>query len=243
MPFDIDIIDQIGSALCGAAQTMTWLIVCRAVQGIGGGGIMQLVQITISDIVSLQEWVSVTNPGLFLILSIFQPRQVWWFHRCHLGHSKVRLTGQVLKGSNLIDFLSVIGPLIGGVRSPHLPKRSENWSFLCTLGFYRPYKLEVVSVRILFLIRISIDAYQVLLDQFVRLICISNVCAQIGSSLLRQTDWGLIWDTFILLLKFKPPSRKTIPWPSPRIWFRWAFRDCYRCHLPAYRFQLERNDM
>lgn len=34
---------QIGSALCGAAQNMTWLIVCRAVQGIGGGGIIQLV--------------------------------------------------------------------------------------------------------------------------------------------------------------------------------------------------------
>ncbi|KAG1877930.1 MFS general substrate transporter [Suillus subalutaceus] len=49
------VIFLIGSALCGAAKTMTWLIVCRAVQGIGGGGIMQLVQITISDIVSLQE--------------------------------------------------------------------------------------------------------------------------------------------------------------------------------------------
>ncbi|KAI0082659.1 MFS general substrate transporter [Panus rudis PR-1116 ss-1] len=45
----------IGSALCGAAQSMIWLIVCRAVQGIGGGGIIQLVQITISDIVSLQD--------------------------------------------------------------------------------------------------------------------------------------------------------------------------------------------
>ncbi|KAG1756583.1 MFS general substrate transporter [Suillus paluster] len=45
----------IGSALCGAAQNMTWLIVCRAIQGIGGGGITQLVQITISDIVSLQD--------------------------------------------------------------------------------------------------------------------------------------------------------------------------------------------
>ncbi|KAG2158308.1 MFS general substrate transporter, partial [Suillus bovinus] len=49
------VIFLIGSALCGAAQNMTWLIVCRAVQGIGGGGIMQLVQITISDIVSLQD--------------------------------------------------------------------------------------------------------------------------------------------------------------------------------------------
>lgn len=45
----------LGSALCGAAQSMIWLIIARAVQGIGGGGIMQLVQITISDIVSLED--------------------------------------------------------------------------------------------------------------------------------------------------------------------------------------------
>ncbi|KIY72091.1 MFS general substrate transporter [Cylindrobasidium torrendii FP15055 ss-10] len=45
----------IGSALCGAAQNMTWLIVCRAIQGIGGGGIMQLVNVCISDIISLAD--------------------------------------------------------------------------------------------------------------------------------------------------------------------------------------------
>ncbi|KAG6370083.1 MFS general substrate transporter [Boletus reticuloceps] len=44
-----------GSAMCGAAQNMTWLIVCRAIQGIGGGGIIQLVIITISDIVPLKD--------------------------------------------------------------------------------------------------------------------------------------------------------------------------------------------
>ncbi|KAH7929620.1 MFS general substrate transporter [Leucogyrophana mollusca] len=44
-----------GSALCGAAQSMTWLIISRAIQGIGGGGIFQLVTITLSDIVPLQE--------------------------------------------------------------------------------------------------------------------------------------------------------------------------------------------
>ncbi|KAJ7097805.1 MFS amino acid permease [Mycena belliarum] len=49
------IVFLIGSALCGAAQDMTWLVVARAVQGIGGGGIMQLVNITISDIVSLED--------------------------------------------------------------------------------------------------------------------------------------------------------------------------------------------
>lgn len=32
----------IGSALCGAAKTINWLIICRAIQGVGGGGIMQV---------------------------------------------------------------------------------------------------------------------------------------------------------------------------------------------------------
>ncbi|EJU00412.1 MFS amino acid permease [Dacryopinax primogenitus] len=45
----------LGSALCGAAQNFIWLAACRGLQGIGGGGIMQLVQITISDITSLEE--------------------------------------------------------------------------------------------------------------------------------------------------------------------------------------------
>jgi MFS family permease len=34
---------------------MTWLVMCRGLQGIGGGGIIQLVQITISDITPLSE--------------------------------------------------------------------------------------------------------------------------------------------------------------------------------------------
>ncbi|KAJ7663013.1 major facilitator superfamily domain-containing protein [Mycena rosella] len=45
----------IGSALCGAAQSMTWLILARALQGIGGGGITQMIQIVIGDIVSLED--------------------------------------------------------------------------------------------------------------------------------------------------------------------------------------------
>ncbi|KAF8550441.1 MFS amino acid permease [Imleria badia] len=49
------IVFLIGSALCGAAQNMSWLIGSRALQGIGGGGIMQLSMITISDIVPLKD--------------------------------------------------------------------------------------------------------------------------------------------------------------------------------------------
>ncbi|KAJ6473279.1 major facilitator superfamily domain-containing protein [Mycena sanguinolenta] len=45
----------VGSALCGTAKSMTWLILARALQGIGGGGIQQSVQIVIGDIVALEE--------------------------------------------------------------------------------------------------------------------------------------------------------------------------------------------
>ncbi|TCD70578.1 hypothetical protein EIP91_002608 [Steccherinum ochraceum] len=57
------VIFLLGSALCGAAQNMIWLVVARAVQGIGGGGIIQMCQITVSDIVSLEDRAKYT--GLF----------------------------------------------------------------------------------------------------------------------------------------------------------------------------------
>ncbi|KAH8826585.1 MFS amino acid permease [Flagelloscypha sp. PMI_526] len=44
-----------GSALCGAAQNLPWLIACRAIQGLGGGAIIQMVNIVVGDIVSLQD--------------------------------------------------------------------------------------------------------------------------------------------------------------------------------------------
>lgn len=43
----------LGSALCGAAQNLLWLIVCRGVQGIGGGGILQIVQSTSTQLFSV----------------------------------------------------------------------------------------------------------------------------------------------------------------------------------------------
>ncbi|KAI0341072.1 iron permease [Trametopsis cervina] len=45
----------VGSALCGAAQSMEWLIAARTVQGIGGGAIQSLTSIILSDMVSLSE--------------------------------------------------------------------------------------------------------------------------------------------------------------------------------------------
>ncbi|KAJ1913696.1 hypothetical protein H4219_005099 [Mycoemilia scoparia] len=45
----------IGSALCGTAQTMIWLIVARAITGIGGGGVMAMIIIITSDITTIRE--------------------------------------------------------------------------------------------------------------------------------------------------------------------------------------------
>ncbi len=45
----------VGSALCGLAQGMTQLIVFRAIQGLGAGGLITLAQTTIGDVVSPRE--------------------------------------------------------------------------------------------------------------------------------------------------------------------------------------------
>lgn len=49
------VVFAVGSALCGASQSMNMLIGSRALQGIGGGAIMSLTQIIIGDIVPLAK--------------------------------------------------------------------------------------------------------------------------------------------------------------------------------------------
>lgn len=45
----------LGSALAGLAQSTGWLIACRALQGVGIGGAMALVQVIMADLVSPRE--------------------------------------------------------------------------------------------------------------------------------------------------------------------------------------------
>src|SRR3954454_11647591 len=49
------VIFLIGSALCGASQDMTQLVAFRAVQGLGGGGLMVTSMAAIGDVVSPRE--------------------------------------------------------------------------------------------------------------------------------------------------------------------------------------------
>src|ERR1044072_5278446 len=45
------VIFLVGSALCGLSQSMTHLIIFRAVQGLGGGGLMVTTQAVVADVV------------------------------------------------------------------------------------------------------------------------------------------------------------------------------------------------
>jgi EmrB/QacA subfamily drug resistance transporter len=45
----------VGSLLCGAAQTMGQLVACRALQGLGAGGLLPLAQTAIADLFSPRE--------------------------------------------------------------------------------------------------------------------------------------------------------------------------------------------
>ncbi|KZV94441.1 MFS general substrate transporter [Exidia glandulosa HHB12029] len=64
-----------GSAMCGAAQSFIWLVLARGVQGIGGGGVIQLVQITISDITPLEKRGTYTGliGATYGVASVFGP--------------------------------------------------------------------------------------------------------------------------------------------------------------------------
>eukprot|EP01112_Ceratiomyxa_fruticulosa_P007317 TRINITY_DN1896_c0_g1_i1.p1 TRINITY_DN1896_c0_g1~~TRINITY_DN1896_c0_g1_i1.p1 ORF type:complete len:572 (-),score=128.02 TRINITY_DN1896_c0_g1_i1:164-1879(-) len=49
------VVFELGSLLCALSQNMIWLIICRGIAGLGGGGLMSSIMITISDVVSLQD--------------------------------------------------------------------------------------------------------------------------------------------------------------------------------------------
>jgi EmrB/QacA subfamily drug resistance transporter len=73
--FGCMILFLVGSALCGAAQNITWLIIARGVQGLGGGGLIGLAFVVIGDIASPRDrgkYAGILG-GMFALASVFGP--------------------------------------------------------------------------------------------------------------------------------------------------------------------------
>jgi EmrB/QacA subfamily drug resistance transporter len=80
------VIFLIGSALCGAAGSMTQLIAFRAIQGLGGGGLMVSAQAAIGDVVPPRErgkWVGLFG-AVFGVSSVAGPL-IGGFFTTHLS--------------------------------------------------------------------------------------------------------------------------------------------------------------
>jgi len=69
------VIFLVGSALAGAAQSMSWLILTRGIQGLGGGGLMVLTIAVIADVIPPRERGRYTGlfGGVFAVSSIAGP--------------------------------------------------------------------------------------------------------------------------------------------------------------------------
>lgn len=71
----------IGSIIGGLANDMTWLIIGRAVQGLGGGGLMIMAQAIIADVVPARErskYMGIMG-GVFAFSSVAGPLLGGWF--------------------------------------------------------------------------------------------------------------------------------------------------------------------
>ena len=71
----------VGSVVGGLAQDMTWLIIGRAIQGLGGGGLMILAQAIIADVVPVRErskYMGIMG-AVFGLSSIAGPLLGGWF--------------------------------------------------------------------------------------------------------------------------------------------------------------------
>ncbi|WP_226967163.1 MDR family MFS transporter [Streptomyces phaeolivaceus] len=71
----------VGSVIAGAAQDMTWLIIGRAVQGLGGGGLMITSQAIIADLVPPRQRAKYMAPigAVFGLSSVAGPLLGGWF--------------------------------------------------------------------------------------------------------------------------------------------------------------------
>ena len=71
---------MLGSALAGFSRSMEWLIAARAIQGMGGGGMMSMPRATVGDIFNPKErgnWIGLLN-AVFGLSAIIGPYLGGW---------------------------------------------------------------------------------------------------------------------------------------------------------------------
>src|SRR5690606_4780952 len=78
----------IGSALCGLANSMTFLIVARALQGLGGGGLFVLALSVIGEVIPPRERGKVQGvfAAVFSVSSVIGPLLGGWFVEAFTWH-------------------------------------------------------------------------------------------------------------------------------------------------------------
>lgn len=82
-----NVVFLVGSLICALAHNMATIIAGRAVQGIGGGGIIILANISVSDLFSLRYGDFLIGDGIKLTF-IQRSSDVLWSFRCNLGHRR-----------------------------------------------------------------------------------------------------------------------------------------------------------
>ena len=117
----------VSSALCGAAQSFIWLVLCRGMQGLGGGGIQIMTMIIIGDISELTQH--------FCLLS-------FWFLVAKL-EDRAKL-GAYMGATNCLA--SVLGPLIGGSLTQHVSWRWCVWYLYQTRSITNTLSTGVFSL-------------------------------------------------------------------------------------------------
>ncbi len=78
----------IGSALCGLAQSMTMLILSRALQGLGGGGLFVLALSVVGDVIPPRERGKIQGvfAAVFSLSSVLGPVMGGWFVEAFTWH-------------------------------------------------------------------------------------------------------------------------------------------------------------
>ncbi|KAI9835482.1 MAG: hypothetical protein M1837_003783 [Sclerophora amabilis] len=108
----------IGSALCGAAVSIEMLIIGRVVQGIGGGGLIVLVNICISDLFTMR-YVIILDPGgtvMGTIADATNRKRSTYFGIVGMGLKAIDWLGSLTVVSGTVMFL--LGLEFGGVTFP-----------------------------------------------------------------------------------------------------------------------------